>query len=308
MRPLSASGQLSNLDSSHPDILGQIEDILRGIQSLLAQIVVEYNSEVYTTIGTLPQGRADVRWRMTDDSISPKVHNLDGANIFVDTNASTITDGGKYWRTDKTRPKTIKEALNAIYLEISNAIGTIQIQTSSGLTEAIKARIGINIFDPTQTSSPTSLDGLTQSNQMHLLQLARDLYDDSYDSWTSNGAALLTNSIRDHLVALLSIHNGVFDTDLTLSHDDIEGTILAVEDEGSTIELDTQTIDFVGTGVSVSSMGGNKVQVTVLGVITGSGNPNGTETGYLGQLYWDTANSIFYRCTDNPSGTTWEVA
>jgi hypothetical protein len=196
-----------------------------GIQSDVGQVVREYNAEVWAVLSTLPQGSADTRFDMADDSISPRINNLDGANIFLDTNATRITNGGRYFRADLVRPKTVKETVSDLYSLISNSVDSIRTEvadtssTSSGISSVAKARIGNAIFDA-GTSASDSLDGKTSANQARLLQLARDVYDESSGwSWTGDGSALLNNySVRDMVSSLLTLHQGSWDTDISLTH------------------------------------------------------------------------------------------
>jgi len=39
--------------------------------------------------------------------------------------------------------------------------------------------------------------------------------------------------------------------------------------------------------------------------LTGSGSPDGSVTGFLGQRYFDTSGSQWYTCSSNPTGTIW---
>lgn len=224
MRRLGTSGTVPIIDqTSSVNALQQITDILRGIQADLSQVITEYNSEVYPVLSTLPQGASDSNWSSLTDAVYPNRNGFDGTQFFLDRAASSSTDGGRYFRTDVSRPKTVKEVLNHVYSEINNGIDAIRAEvaslSTSGVSSAAQNRIGINIFDSTQASSSDSLDGLTASNQRHILQLARDVYDDDHDSWTATGTPLLTNySVRDMLDALLQLHSGAYNSDISLTH------------------------------------------------------------------------------------------
>jgi len=199
MRKLRAAGTVGGLNpTSSVSVLEQITDLLRGLHADLSQVITEYNREVQPVLGTLPQGRMETRWDLPDDTICARVNGLDGKTIFVDNSATSSSDGGRYWRSDLSRPKTLKEALAALHTEISTEIDSLRAEigttaSSDGISPSAKARIGINIFDSSQTSASDSLDGLTQTNQANILQLAKDLYDDLYDSLTGDGNPLLGN-------------------------------------------------------------------------------------------------------------------
>jgi len=225
MNKLRLSGNFSALNpSASVDIARQVTDKLYALYNNISQLVSEYNTQVYPVVSTLPQGVKDTRWSL-DDTINPRVNGLDGANMMVDIDATSTTNSGRFWNT--TRPKTIKEAFTDLYTEISAVVDALRTEfsniSSSGLSTTVQERIGMNIFDETQVSSPTSLDGLTNTSRLNILQLAKDLYDESYDSLDGDGNANLTYSVRDHLAALLAIHDGSFDSDLTLNHDGVGG-------------------------------------------------------------------------------------
>lgn len=134
MKRLRSSGTVSAIDpSGSVNALQQITDMLRGVQADVSQIIVDYNKEVYTTIGTLPQGKAETRWRLSTDAINPRVNNLDGANVFVDTDASSTSDGGRFWLSNATtnRPKTVKESLLDLYTTLTAAIDQLRAEIAA---------------------------------------------------------------------------------------------------------------------------------------------------------------------------------
>ncbi len=252
---ISSVPQLSR--SGNEDILSLIEDVFQALASDLASIMTSWNEEVYTTLGTLPQGVSDTRWAL-DNTINPKVNNLDGANIFVDTNASSVSDSGLYWSSSSSRPLTIKESFNSFNTLLSTTINSIRTEInsigSSGLTADQIARIGDNIFDSTKASLSTSLDGLTQSNNKHAVQLAKDLYDVSSWSWTSDGSPALTNySVKDMLNALLVLHNGAWDSDIVVDHSGLSG---GGGGSGTTYDIITGALNNETTSTSEVRIGG----------------------------------------------------
>jgi len=231
MRRLRISGTVTTFDKgSSVDIISQIEDSNLGLQSDISHVVTEWNAEIYPILSTLPQGRSETRWSL-DDSINPRVNGFDGTQVFVDNSATSETDGGRYYRVDSSRPRTIKESLNNLYTYVSNTVdslrGEVTVVSSGGVSTDVQGRIGAGIFDPTLSSSSTSLHGVSSSNQLRVAQLAKDLYDDAYDSWTVDGSSLLSNySLRDMVDALLQLHEGSWNSDITLGHEaaDFEDT------------------------------------------------------------------------------------
>lgn len=134
MKRLRSSGTVSGIDPSGSiDVLQQITDMLRGVQSDVSQIIIDYNKEVFSTIGTLPQGKAETRWRLSTDDINPRLNNLDGANVFVDTEASSVANGGRFWLSNANvnRPKTLKEALLDLYTTLTNSIDQLRAEIAA---------------------------------------------------------------------------------------------------------------------------------------------------------------------------------
>jgi len=266
MRRLQDIGTTASISTSGATpIVSQIEDVLAGIQSTLSQIITEYNAEVYPVVSSLPQGRDDTRWKMASNAIYPKRNYLDGNNIFVDSTASARVDDGRYWRMDLLRPRTIKESFSQLYTEIQDQIDglrtSISSYTNEGLTAAQKARIGMNIFDPILPSSASSLDGLTQTHELNFTQVGKDLYG---ASWSLDGDGLenLYYSVKEMVDALLQIHGGAWDTDVSVFHSSW-GTPLSVSDEGVSIDAGVISIDFVGAGITATQASSGHVQVEV---------------------------------------------
>jgi hypothetical protein len=266
MRRLQDIGTTASISTSGATpIVSQIEDVLAGIQSTLSQIITEYNAEVYPVISSLPQGRDDTRWKMANNAIYPKRNYLDGNNIFVDSTASARVDDGRYWRTDLLRPRTIKESFSQLYTEIQDQIDglrtSISSYTNEGLTAAQKARIGMNIFDPILPSSASSLDGLTQTHELNFTQVGKDLYG---ASWSLDGDGLenLYYSVKEMVDALLQIHGGAWDTDVSVFHSSW-GTPLSISEEGVSVEPGVANIDFVGASVTATQTAPGSVEIEV---------------------------------------------
>ena len=236
--------------SSSVDVISQCVSRIMGVQSDVSQIVSEYNAEIQPILDSLPQGRADTRWTLTDD-VYPKKNGLDATQIFVDNDATSKTSGGRYWRLDSSRPKTIEEVLNTFYSDLLSQADQLRTEVSSLSSTGIPSRavglIGNNIFDASQASGSTSIDSRLSNSELHIFQLARDLYDDTYDSWTAAGVGLLTNrSLRDMVDDLLSLHNSSWDTTTSASHSGVSGLTILTSDQ-------VQLTNWDGTGRSTQT-------------------------------------------------------
>lgn len=256
MRRLQHTGINATLSTSGSiPIVRQIEDVLAGIQSSIVQIMTEYNAEVYPVLSSLSQGRSETRWSLSTDNICPRAQHLDGVNIFVDTDSTERTDGGKYWDSSFLRPKTIKEAFGNLYSEIQIQIDALRSEFTSisgtGLTSAQMARIGMNIFDPSIPSGIGSLDELTQTHTLDLMQLAKDVYGSTW-SLDGDGNTNLLNSVKEMVNALLVLHNGAWDTDIVIDHSSVITGISPREAKiivGNSLNGDTgATCDYLDIG------------------------------------------------------------
>lgn len=151
MKRLRSSGTVAAIDpSGSTNVLQQITDMLKGIQGDVSQIITEYNTEVYTTISTLPQGKSDPRWNLPSDTINPRINDLDGANVFVDTEATSISNAGRFWYStaNESRPTTIKESLLDLYTEITTSLDTLRQEINS-----ISLGGSVAIYDNSLSSS-----------------------------------------------------------------------------------------------------------------------------------------------------------
>lgn len=190
-----------------------------------------------------------------DTSVNAFKDGLDGRTLFVNSDADINTGTGQYYVNALSRPTTTYEQFidvyNAIDVAVQNLESLIQAGGSGGLSLEEQASIGINIFNSSLESSPTSLDGITQTNQLNLSQLAKDLYGAAGASFSSDGAAILTNSNKAMVDALLELHGGNWDNDIGLVHtfsaDDITGGSLSQE----VVEASSSS----GTGVNDSYTG-----------------------------------------------------
>lgn len=223
LRSQTAIGSIN--PSGSVDVYKQIDDMLNGISSDISGFASTYNSEIYPVLNGLPKGRSDTRWSSLTDSINPWKNGLDGDNMFVSNSASSTQNNGRYYNVVSVRPRTIRESFEAIYSKLQTDIDGLLEQMNAALpsagntlTDAAVSAIGLSVFG-SGSSSATSLVGRTTTNLANIRQLAKDLYDDSYDVLQGNGNELLTNySVRDMMDALLDLHGGAWNSDIDISH------------------------------------------------------------------------------------------
>jgi hypothetical protein len=173
----------------------------------------EWNSKLLLLIDALPDGTIDT-------SVNAFKYGLDGKHLYINHDVESTDTDLTYYNTTKDRPSTLYEALNTIYQYIATQISTVQDEIndqSAALTTTQKDRIGINIFDSTQVSTATSLDGKSENSRLNIIQLAEDLYGPVY-TLGNDGNQYLTYTLQQMVNALLAIHNGTWNSDITLSH------------------------------------------------------------------------------------------
>lgn len=196
-----------------------VNDSIDELSADLTTLAQQWNDYLVPLLSSLPAGTT------SEDGLTSILDaytdGLDGSTLYVEADATSTTDSVFYNATQE-RPNSVKEQFSAVYNYVDNTNDDLRDEMASfagALTEEQKSRIGANIFYPSKTSSSDSLDGLTELNQENVLQLARDIYDaDSGFQMDQGGDPQLTYSIRDHIEALLDLHNGAFDSDLDLDH------------------------------------------------------------------------------------------
>jgi len=175
------------------------------------RLTTQWNESLWPLLSNLPDGTND---------LNAFSNGLDGRTLLVDSSAtSTVTDT-TFFNLSNDRPNNIKEQFSDIYTSITQLRDDLegQISISGGaLTDAEKERIGTNIFDDGDTSSSTSLDGKSENNRLNTIQIARDLYGAGF-TLDNDGSANLSNSVMAMVDALLELHNGNWDNDISLSH------------------------------------------------------------------------------------------
>jgi hypothetical protein len=209
----------------------------------LTSIQQEWNNKIVPLTSKLPDG--------TDDStVNAFTNGLDGQTLYVNANATITLSGGRYYNNNKDRPNTVFEQFVNVFTYIDDQIATLEasISTSSssgGLTAAQKTRIGDNIFNNAVASTSNSLDGKTQIHSGNILQLARDMYGVGSPTLNSNGDTVLTNSLRAMVDALLELHGGNWDNDISVNHSAISAS-----------DITTGTLSQSLVGPSSASPGG----------------------------------------------------
>jgi hypothetical protein len=281
MKRLRSSGSVSTLDrSGSVDVLKQITDNLMGIQGDVSQLITEYNTEVYSVISSLPQGTSDTRWNLLDNTINPRINNLDGSNIFVDTDASLVLDSGRFWdsSSNRNRPKTIKESLLSLYTDLSTNI------------DEVRAEIGV-------LGSGTSLSIYNTS------LLPGNIVGDDIRSIIFDGTKIQATSAGTNTVSVAIIH---------AIHDNVASEISAITQKVTPVSNDILLIED-------SADSNNKKRITI-GAIAGSASGTLQQTYAAGNTITatagngdptisiaDTANAIGLRIaqsdtTNNPDG------
>ncbi len=200
----------------------------------LASVQAEWNNNLLPVFEGLPDGTVDV-------NVDAWANGIDGNNLFVDSTLTNSSAVLTYFDVGLNRPVTIKEAIDDVYDRIVAEVATLTTSisaASSGLTAAQKTAIGDNIFNSLSTSTSSSLDGKSENNRLNTLQLAKDLYGSTYNLG-NDGVADLTNSVADMVDALLTLHNGNWSDDVTLSHTGISLSLAQTDIAQSSVYNDS---------------------------------------------------------------------
>jgi len=177
----------------------------------LTQVALSWNNEVQPLLDSLPSGRTTIIREDRTDSPNPFSNGMDGSQVYLDSTSTTLTDNGKYFDEDLDRPLTIKESMENVQDQLNDAIQELQVKiaqvsAASGITSRQRQAIGSRIFDPETTSSPTSLDGLTQVHSRYIDQVALDLSGDA-SYLDGSGVQTLGYAVLDQLEAIKNSHD-----------------------------------------------------------------------------------------------------
>ena len=207
--------------TSSADYNATIQEIIND----LASISLSWNNDIQPLLDTLPCGSTNIVREERTEYPNPYKNGLDGSQIFLDLTSTTLTDNGKYFDETLDRPLTIKESLENVQGQLNDAIQELQVEIAkvnlnAGITSRQKQAIGSRIFDPETTSSPTSIDGITQTNIRSIDQIALDISGDR-DYLTGSGTQTIEYSIFEQLKSIQDGHayNPIFNT---LTHENLD--------------------------------------------------------------------------------------
>lgn len=143
-------------------------------------LISNWNQYIQPLLDSLPSGSTNVTYQERLNTINPFVNGLDGSQMYLDMTSTSFLEDGYFFDTTLNRPLTIKESVVKVQLELYDKIDAINDQLSglntNPLSDAIKARIGANIFNTSYVSSPSSLDGEIQQLYKWINQLAADIW------------------------------------------------------------------------------------------------------------------------------------
>jgi len=192
--------------------------VLQELINDLTQIALSWNGEVQPLLDTLPTGETNIIREERTEVPNPFINGLDGSQMYLDLTSTSLTDNGKYFDEAEARPLTIKESMENVQDQLNDAIQDLQVKIAqvslnSGITSRQRQAIGSRIFDPETTSSPSSLDGLTQGHSRSIDQMALDISGDS-GYLTGSGVQTLGYAILEQLTAIQTAHDydSVFNT------------------------------------------------------------------------------------------------
>lgn len=203
-----------NVPKRGPSSADTFNDTFQELANDLAKIASEWNLKLKPILATIPYGDKDT-------TVDAYVNGLDGRTFWVDSSLTGAEDDLTFYNATYSRPSTVKEALYDIYDYVANQVAQVRLDIAgdtTGLTTVEKNAIGINIFDSSQTSSASSLDGKSENNRLNLIQIAKDLYGAGYTLDNDGNANLTNNSVYAMVDALLELHDGNWDDDTSLSH------------------------------------------------------------------------------------------
>jgi len=315
---------MRNAPSNGPTSSDAWNDSFTELATDLANISVEWNNKVTPILLGLPYGSAST-------TIDAYKNGLDAKNMWVDQNASNTDDDLTYYHSANNRPVTVYEAFVDVYEYVNAQIDSTTItllEQAAALSTGQKDAIGINIFDSTQASSASSLDGKSENNRLNIIQLAKDTYGAGY-ALGNDGNQDLTYTVMEMVDALLTLHNGNWHDDIGLSHtgistvqtsvnssspgnDSYGGSPTTLEDDLN--EVRTKIKNLKGTAAWTSALtalyaGGADSLEELLTTTAGSGtkdvvNPWGYHYDDIDALSTALANIHTYTGMDDAADTT----
>jgi len=213
---------------------GQLKasELSTSIDSISANINQQWTLwRVYLrpVIDSLPAGIRDQRWRPgtgLPEKIDALRFGIQGTTLFVCNDMAASTADGRYWDTATERPKTIAEALEDLWNEISNIETTSTTSSTSTDTVALWAAIGNRYQNSSLVSSASSLDRRTNVLEEYLSQLSNDIYGVDEGFTYSFGMPLLY-SLAKNVDELLKIHDvtGWQSNPADVNHDALVGAL-----------------------------------------------------------------------------------
>lgn len=162
------------------------KDLNSAIGSLITSVGVvsqQWNSTLTDLLNTLPGGGRTVLVSERSGTPNAFQNGIDGANIFIDSAATSKIENGEYFKSNSNRAYTVKEYITKVKIDtnirlakLESSITLLQSLDSTGLTQAQKEAIGLRIFDNTQTSLPTSMDGKISTLIQNVQQILCDVF------------------------------------------------------------------------------------------------------------------------------------
>lgn len=186
--------------------------------SVLSSLETEWNTNLQPLLDSLPNGKRKIALSEQSSILDPVANGFDGAQMYMDNVASSSRDEGLFWHSTLSRPRSIKESVLEVRRDLLQIVGNLEakvllVDENSGLTDAQKSRIGMNIFDASQPNAANSNEGRSKANQLWIQQLAADVYNladgvgsvldgNDYTFGGATGKQTKASSIVDRLAAL----------------------------------------------------------------------------------------------------------
>lgn len=168
------------------DGINQSKELNSAIGSLIAStdsFSQQWNTQLVDLLNTMPGGGRKVDIASRTSTPNAFTNGIDGANLYIDCATTSAIENGEFFKASANRPYTVKEYVSKVKIDLSGRLSKIESSVtllqsidSTGLTQAQKDAIGIRVFEPTMTSSPTSLDGYIAILRQNIRQLASDVF------------------------------------------------------------------------------------------------------------------------------------